>query len=211
MSSKTFKVNVVDLNGKKTGDLELDASLFKIDVRKDIITQVVNWQLAKRRAGTHATRTISQISGTTRKPWRQKGTGNARAGSLRSVQFRGGAVSHGPTPRSHAYKLNKRIRRLAMRSALADKLANNKLMVVDNLDLKSAKTKELSATLEKNKWSSALFVDNEQVNENFLRAVSNIPHMDVMPQIGANVYDILRRDTLVMTKDAIIKLQERLQ
>ena len=211
MSSKTFKMKVVNLENKKVGDLELDANVFKVDVRKDIITQVVNWQLAKRRAGTHATRTISQVSGTTRKPWRQKGTGRARQGSLRQVQFRGGGIIHGPVPRSHEHKLNKKIRKMGLRSVIADKIANDKLIIIDSLSLKEAKTKALAAQLAAIKVNSALFIDNELVNENFGRAVSNIPHMDVLPQIGANVYDIMRRDFLVITKDAAVKLQERLQ
>lgn len=211
MSSKSMKVKVVNLENKKVGDLELDASVFGVEVRKDIITQVVNWQLAKRRAGTHATRNISAVSGTTKKPWRQKGTGRARAGSLRATQFRGGGTMHGPTPRSHEFKLNKKVRKLGMRSALSEKMASEKFMIVDSFDLSEPKTKALVQKLANMNLNSALFVDAENVNENFGRALSNIPHMDALPQIGANVYDILRRDVLVMTKDAAIQLQERLQ
>ncbi|MDP3641181.1 MAG: 50S ribosomal protein L4, partial [Alphaproteobacteria bacterium] len=136
-----MKTQVLSLDNKKTGDLALDSSVFGVEVRRDILARVVYWQLAKRRQGTHSTRTVSMISGTTRKPFRQKGTGNARQGSLRSVQFRKGAVAHGPHPRSHAHDLPKKVRALGLRCALSQKAAENKLIIVDSFDMSSHKTK----------------------------------------------------------------------
>lgn len=206
-----MKTQVLSLENKKTGDLALDPSVFGVEVRRDILARVVFWQLAKRRQGTHSTRTVSMISGTTRKPWKQKGTGNARQGSLRSVQFRKGAVAHGPHPRSHEHDLPKKVRALGLRCALSQKAAENKLIIVDSFDMTSHKTQELKAKLGAFGFESALFIGAEQVNENFFRALRNIPKMDVLPAIGANVYDILRRDTLVLTQDAVKKLEERLK
>jgi large subunit ribosomal protein L4 len=204
-----MKTQVLSLDNKKTGDLALDSSVFGVEVRRDILARVVYWQLAKRRQGTHSTRTVSMISGTTRKPFRQKGTGNARQGSLRSVQFRKGAVAHGPHPRSHAHDLPKKVRALGLRCALSQKAAENKLIIVDSFDMSSHKTKELKAKLGAFGFESALFIGADQVNENFFRAIQNIPKMDVLPSIGANVYDILRREKLVLTKAALSSLEER--
>lgn len=202
---------VLSLDNKKTGDLALDPSVFSVEVRRDILARVVYWQLAKRRQGTHSTRTVSEISGTTRKPFRQKGTGNARQGSLRSVQFRKGAVAHGPKPRSHAHDLPKKVRALGLRCALSQKLSENKLVILDSFDMSSHKTKELKAKLGAFAFESALFIDDSTLNDNFYRALGNIPKMDVLPAIGANVYDILRRDTLVLTQAAVKQLEERLK
>jgi large subunit ribosomal protein L4 len=172
---------------------------------------MVNWQLAKRRAGTHKTKGISDVSGTTRKPHRQKGTGRARQGSLRSPQFRGGAVIFGPVVRSHAHDLTKKVRRLALKTVLSSKQADGKLVILDAARTQAAKTKALAGKLDKLGWRSVLVIDGPELDDNFCRAAANIPGVDVLPQQGANVYDILRRDILVLTRDAVQHLEARLK
>ena len=206
-----MKTTVINIDNKAVGELELDEAIFGVQPRKDILARVVNWQLAKRRAGTHKTKGISDIQGTTKKPYKQKGTGHARQGSLRSPQFRGGAVIFGPVVRSHAYDLQKKVRKLGLKMALSAKAAEGKLTILDEAAVKQAKTKALAGKFGKLGWSSVLIIDGPEVDEGFARAARNIPGVDVLPQQGANVYDILRRDTLVLTKAAVEKLQERLK
>ena len=206
-----IKCPIVDLNNKAAGEAKLDEAIFGVEVRKDILARAVNWQLAKRRAGTHKTRTVSEIRGTTAKPFRQKGTGRARQGSLRSPQFRGGAVIFGPVVRDHGHSLNKKVRRLALRTALSAKRAEGKLVILDSAKAKGAKTKDVAKKLGKLGWSSVLIIDGPELDAKFSRARANSPGVDLLPQQGANVYDILRRDTLVLTKDAIAHLEARLK
>ena len=205
-----MKLTVRNLDNQEVGDIELAEEVFGLPVRRDILARVVNWQLAKRRAGTHKTKGISDISGTTKKPYKQKGTGRARQGSLRSPQFRGGAVIFGPVVRSHAFDLQKKVRRLGLKTALSAKQAEGKLIVIDEAQLGEAKTKALRARLDAFGWDSVLIIDGA-VNENFARAARNLPKVDVLPQQGANVYDILRRDTLVLTREAVQQLEARLK
>lgn len=202
---------IVNLDNKAVGEVELDDAVFALTPRKDILARVVNWQLAKRRQGTHKTKGISDVSGTTRKPYRQKGTGRARQGSLRSPQFRGGAVIFGPVVRSHAFDLQKKVRKLGLKMALSAKQAEGKLAILDEAKVREAKTGILAGKFGKLGWSSVLIIDGPELDEKFARAARNIPGVDVLPQQGANVYDILRRDTLVLTKAAVEKLQERLK
>ncbi len=206
-----MKLDVISLDNKKSGSVDLDETIFGVSVRGDILSRCVNWQLAKRRAGTHAVKGRSEVSGGGRKPFRQKGTGSARQGTSRAPQSRGGGVVFGPQPRSYAHKLPKKVRKLALKTALSAKQAEGKLVVLDKADMKAPKTAELSKLLTKLGWGSALVIDGAQVNENFARAASNIVGVDVLPSQGANVYDILRHDTLVLTQDAVEKLQERLK
>lgn len=206
-----MKCDIVNLDNQNVGSIELSDSVFGVDVRSDILSRVVNWQLANRRAGTHKTKTIAEVSGTTKKPYKQKGTGRARQGSLRATQFRGGGISFGPVVRSHAQDLPKKIRRLGMRCALSSKAQNGKLVVVDALKLPEVKTKELVSKMEKMGLKSALFVGGAELDTNFKLAARNIVGIDVLPQQGANVYDILRRDTLVLTKEAAENLETRLK
>ena len=206
-----MKAQVTTIDSKAAGDIDLDDGIFALPVRKDILARMVNWQLAKRRQGTHKTKGISDIQGTTKKPYRQKGTGRARQGSLRSPQFRGGAVIFGPVVRSHAHDLPKKVRKLALKTALSAKQADGKLIVLDVAKLAKARTKDLAAKFAKLGWSSVLIVDGPALDENFRRAAANIPGVDLLPQQGANVYDILRRDTLVLTKDAVQHLEARLK
>lgn len=205
-----MQAKVTTLDSESVGMMELDDAIFGAPVRADILNRVVKWQLAKRRAGTHKTRGISEISGTTAKPWRQKGTGRARHGSRRSPQFRGGAVTFGPVVRDHAFGLPKKVRKLGLRIALSAKAADGKLVVIDQAKLDAPKTRSLVAKLAKLSWGSALVIDGPEIDANFRRAASNIPKFDVLPQQGANVYDILRRDTLVLTKAAVEHLEARL-
>jgi large subunit ribosomal protein L4 len=206
-----MKCDVVTLENKKSGSVDLDESVFGVAVRQDILSRMVNYQLAKRRSGNHKTKTIGEIRGTTAKPWNQKGTGRARAGSLRATQMRGGQTVFGPVVRSHAHSLNKKVRRLALKTALSSNQAEGKLIVLDEAKVTEAKTKSLSAQLSALGLKSALIVSGPEVDTNFAKAAANIPLIDVLPQQGANVYDILRRDTLVLTKDAVTHLVERLK
>jgi large subunit ribosomal protein L4 len=206
-----MKCSVTNLENQPVGEIELADEIFALPVRKDILARAVNWQLNKRRAGTHKTKGISEISGTTKKPYRQKGTGNARQGSLRSPQFRGGARIFGPVLRSHATDLPKKVRKLALKTALSSKQAGGDLIVIDQARLDSGKTKDLVKTLGKLGWTSALIIDGPSVDAAFLRAAANVPNLDVLPQQGANVYDILRREKLVLTRDAVQHLEARLK
>ena len=206
-----MKLTMRNLDNQEVGDIELADEVFGLPVRRDILARVVNWQLAKRRAGTHKTKGISAISGTTKKPYKQKGTGRARQGSLRSPQFRGGAVIFGPVVRSHEFDLQKKVRRLGLKTALSAKQAEGKLVVIDSAKVAEAKTKALRTRLDAFGWDSVLIIDGSAVDEGFARAARNLPKVDVLPQQGANVYDILRRDTLVLTRDAVEKLEARLK
>ena len=206
-----MKYVIKNFENSDIGELSLCADVFGAPIRADIIARMVHWQLAKRRSGNHATKGISQISGTTRKPWRQKGTGRARAGSLRSPQFRGGATIFGPVTRDHGYDLPKKVRKLALKAALSSKVADGSLLIVDELNLKSPKTKDLVQTFQNLGLASALIIGGEEVNPVFARAASNIIGIDVLPQQGINVYDIMRRKHLVLTKAAVEYLENRLK
>ena len=206
-----MKLDVISLENKKSGSVDLDDGIFGVDVRADLLARAVNWQLAKRRAGTHAVKGRSDVAGGGKKPFRQKGTGSARQGTSRAPQMRGGGTVFGPTPRSYEHKLPKKVRKLALKTALSSKQAEGKLVVLDKAELKAAKTADLAKKLDKLGWGSALIIDGADVNENFARAAANLMGIDVLPSIGANVYDILRHDTLVLTQDAVEKLQERLK
>ncbi|MEQ8968203.1 MAG: 50S ribosomal protein L4 [Azospirillaceae bacterium] len=206
-----MKIVMKTLDNGDAGELELDDTVFGLEPRRDILHRMVTWQRAKRRAGTHKVKTISEIAGTGKKPFRQKGTGRARAGSMRAPHHRGGATVHGPVVRDHAMDLPKKVRKLALRHALSAKAGAGQLVVLDNANAGSHRTKELAVRLKALGIGSALVVDGETVDEKFALASRNIPRIDVLPQQGANVYDILRRDTLVLTRDAVEKLQERLR
>ena len=206
-----MKTKIVTLDNKAAGDLDLSEVVFGVPVRKDILARMVNYQLAKRRAGTHKVKTRGEVSGTTAKPFRQKGSGRARQGTIRASQMRGGGVVFGPVVREHGHKLTKKFRQLAMRCALSAKQADGKLIVLDEIKLDEPKTKALSARLDKLGLSNALIVGGAAVDQNFLRAAKNIPLVDVLPTQGANVYDILRRETLALTREAVEALEARLK
>ncbi|MGH7096151.1 MAG: 50S ribosomal protein L4 [Stellaceae bacterium] len=206
-----MKLTVRNLDNEEVGDIELAEEVFGLPVRRDILARVVTWQLAKRRAGTHKAKGISEISGTTKKPYRQKGTGRARQGSLRSPQFRGGARIFGPVVRSHEFSLQKKVRRLGLKTALSAKCSEGKLVIIDAAHVAEAKTKLLRQRLDAFGWESVLIIDGPAIEEGFARAARNLPKVDVLPQQGANVYSILRRDTLVLTRAAVEHLEARLK
>lgn len=206
-----MKIAVKTFDNTSAGEIDLDDSVFGLEVRTDLLHRMVNWQLAKRRSGNHKTKGISEISGTTKKPYKQKGTGHARQGSMRSPQFRGGARIFGPVVRSHAHDLPKKVRKLALRHALSSKAAEGKLVVVDAVVADSHKTKGLAAKLSALGLDSALILAGEQIDTNFALAARNLPFIDVLPSQGANVYDILRRDTLVLSCQAVEQLEARLK
>ncbi len=203
-----MQVPVITLANAPAGDIELPDAVFGAEPRVDIMARVVHWQLAKRRAGTHKVKGMGEVSGTTKKPYRQKGTGNARQGSLRSPQFRKGGIVHGPVVRDHGYSLNKKVRRLGLISALSQKAKDGKLVVVD-LDGAAARTGEMAKAVRALGWKSALIVD-AAVEEGFGRAVRNLPNVQAMPTVGANVHDILRYDVLAVTRQGVEALKERL-
>jgi len=206
-----MKMQVVTLENKAAGEIELNPAVFGLKVGQDLLHRMVEWQRSKARAGTHKTKTVSEISGTTKKPWNQKGTGRARAGSLRSPQFRGGATIFGPVVRSHEVGMNKKVRKLALKHALSSKKADGTLFILDSAKLTKPETKKIAATFKKNGWDRPLIIDGAAVDEGFAKAARNIMYVDVLPQIGANVYDILRHKQLVLTKDAVAALEERLK
>jgi large subunit ribosomal protein L4 len=196
--------------GGEIGEYDLSESIFGRDVRVDIIKRVIDWQLLKRMSGTHKAKTVSDISGTTKKPHKQKGTGSARQGSLRSVQMRGGAVSHGPVVRSHAVKLQKKVRKMGLCCALAAKFQENRLILIDNLDISSSKTKNLTSMFERFAGKSYFVVDGDKLNENFVKASSNLHYISAAPSVGLNVYDIVKHEYLVLTKSALNNIESRL-
>jgi large subunit ribosomal protein L4 len=202
--------DVVNLENEKVGTVELADSVFGVEVRRDILARAVNWQLAKRRAGTHKVKTRKEVSGTTKKPFRQKGTGRARQGSMKGPHMRGGGVVFGPVPRDHSHALPKKVRRLALKAALSAKRADGTLVVLDKAELEDAKTRVLGQRALTLGWGKALIIDGETVDTNFARAARNLPGLDLLPSRGANVYDILRHETLVLTRTAVDKLVERL-
>lgn len=206
-----MKLEVKNLENKKVGEISLDETIFGVEVRQDILHRMVNYQLAKRRSGTHKVQTRAEVTGTGAKPWKQKGTGRARAGDLKRPQDRGGGVVFGPHVRSHAFDLPKKIRKLALKIALSAKAAEGKIIILDEVSAKEHKTKPMAAALAKLGLDSALIVGGKEIDANFARATANIPRIDVLTSQGANVYDILRRDTLVLTKEAVNDLTEKLK
>ncbi len=205
-----MQVNVISLDNAASGEIELPDEIFAVPPRADIMARVVHWQLAKRRAGTHKAKGMGEVSGTTKKPYRQKGTGSARQGSLRAPQFRKGGVVHGPVVRDHGYSLNKKVRRLGLISALSQKAADGKLVVLDAATAaEGAKTSAMAKQVKALGWSKALVID-AAVDANFIRVLRNIPGMDALPTAGANVYDILNHDVLVVTRAGVEALKERL-
>lgn len=197
-----MKVSVYNWEGKVIDEMEISQDVFGAPVRTDIMTRVVLWQLAKRRSGNHKTKEIGDVSGTTRKPHKQKGTGRARQGSLRSPQFRKGAVIFGPVVRDHGYGLPKKVRRLGLKSALSCKFLDNKAIILDSLSFESVKTRDM-----KNHFSEkSLLIGGDDICNNLQRATSNLHHVNILPRHAANVYDILRHERLILSRDALAYL-----
>ena len=205
-----MKLDVIKLDGGKGGSIDLSDAIFGIEeIRGDILQRVITWQLAKRRAGTHKIQVRNEVSRTGKKMYKQKGTGGARHGSRRAAQFVGGAKAHGPVVRSHAFDLPKKFRALALRHALSSKAKSGSLVVVENVALAEAKTSALRAQLQKLGLTNALVIAGPEVDGAFKLAARNIPNLDVLPDAGLNVYDVLRRHTLVLTKDAVEAISAR--
>ena len=206
-----MKLDILTLDNKKSSILELDKSVFEAEVRADILHRMVTWQLAKRRAGSRKTQERSEVTGSRAKIVRQKGSGGARHGDKKVSQYRGGGVAHGPRVRSHEHKLPRKVRNMAMRCALSSKVKEGQLIILDNISFSSMKTKLLKENLSKLPLGkSTLFVSGDKLDENFNKALKNIPMHDLLPVQGANVYDILRRETLVLSKASAEALVSRL-
>jgi len=203
-----MQIDITTLDQGNAGSTDLPDEYFAAKPRADIMARVVHWQLSKRRSGNHKTKGMGEVQGTTKKPYRQKGTGNARQGSLRAPQFRTGGVVHGPVVRSHEYRLNKKVRRLGLICALSQKAADGKLVVLD-VAAGTTKTGDLAKKLKALGWSSALIIDRV-VDEGFLRSSRNLHKIDVLPTVGANVYDILNHDVLAITVAGVEGLKARL-
>ena len=202
-------MKITTLDGKEAGSAKLSDEIFGLEPRTDLIQRCVNWQLAKRQRGTHKAKGRAEIWRTGKKMYRQKGTGGARHGSARVPQFRGGGRAFGPIVRSHAHDLPKKVRVLALRHALSAKAKDGAIVIVDKVSVKDAKTKGLAKQFGKLGWENVLIVDGAEVEVNFANAARNVPNVDVLPVQGINVYDILRRKTLVLTKAALDALEAR--
>lgn len=205
-----MKLDVLNLDASAAGSVEVSDLVFGIsDIRADILHRVVNWQLAKRRAGTHKVQTRNENSRTGKKMYKQKGSGGARHGSRRAPQFVGGSRAFGPVVRSHAFDLPKKVRALGLRHALSSKVKDGSLIVLDQAVVSSPKTASLRASFEKLGLTNALFITGTEVDTNFALASRNIPNIDVLPTAGLNVYDVLRRHKLVLTKAAVEAIEAR--
>ncbi|MDB5676124.1 MAG: 50S ribosomal protein L4 [Pseudolabrys sp.] len=202
-------MKITTLEGKEAGSVSLSDAIFGLEPRVDIIQRCVNWQLARRQRGTHKTKDRSEIWRTGKKMYGQKGTGGARHGSARVPQFRGGGRAFGPVVRSHAIDLPKKVRALALKHALSSKAKDGGIIVIDKATLDKAKTKSLLAQFGKMSLANALIIDGAELEANFASAARNIPNIDVLPIQGINVYDIMRRKTLVLTKAALDALEAR--
>jgi large subunit ribosomal protein L4 len=206
-----MKLDVIKLDGGKGGSVDLPDDIFGIaDIRADILARVVNWQLAKRRSGNHKVQTRNENSRTGKKMYKQKGSGGARHGSRRAPQFVGGSRAFGPIVRDHSFDLPKKVRSLGLRHALSSKAKSGSLVILDNAVAAEPKTSALVAQLSKLGWTNALIIAGAEVDKNFGLAARNIPAVDVLPAVGLNVYDVMRRGTLVLTKDAVEAITARL-
>ncbi|ETX27456.1 50S ribosomal protein L4 [Roseivivax isoporae] len=205
-----MKLDVIKLDGETAGSVDLGDEIFGLEPRADILHRVVRWQRNKAMAGTHSTLGRSEVSYSTKKIYRQKGTGGARHGSRKAPIFRKGGIYKGPVPRSHAHELPKKVRQLGLKHALSAKAREGNLVILDAAE-SDGKTKSLAAAVKNLGWKRALIIDGASVNEDFLRAAANIEGLDILPSMGANVYDILKRDTLVITKAGIEALEARLK
>nr|AHA84219.1 50S ribosomal protein L4 [Phaseolus vulgaris] len=204
-------IPVTNFHNEDKGFMVLHGDVFDLPIRKDIIHRVVRWQLAKRQQGTHCTKTISEVSGTGRKPWNQKGTGKARHGTLRGPQFRGGATMHGPKPRSHAFKVNKKVRRLGLKIALSARAAEGKLLIFEDLEVPTHKTKNIvNYYNQMENTKKLLLVDGGPIDEKLKLSTQNLHYVNILPAIGLNVYSILLHDTLVMSRAAVTRIVERM-
>ena len=206
-----MKCEVVSFNKKQSNTIELDESVFGVDIRPDLFARTVKWQLSNRREGNHKVKARSEIVGSTAKPFNQKGGGRARQGDRKAPHMRGGGVAFGPVKRQHSQKLPKKVRKLALKSALSQKTSSGQLVILDEAKVKTGKTASLVKQIERFKWGKVLLIDGKSVDKNFLMASKNIDNFDILTSPGANVYDILKRETLVITKAGLEQLVERLK
>ena len=206
-----MKLDVIKLDGKKAGSVDLGDEIFGLEPRADILHRVVRWQRNKAQAGTHKVKTRSETSYSTKKIYRQKGTGGARHGDRNAPIFRKGGIYKGPTPRSHGHELTKKFRKLGLKHALSSKAAAGELVILDEASAKDAKTSALAKQVKDLGWKRALVIDGAEVDANFALAASNLNGVDILPSMGANVYDILKSDTLVITKAGVEALEARLK
>ena len=206
-----MKQDILNLENKNVGTIELNDAIYGLDVRADILHRVVNWQLARLQSGNHKTKGRSEVALTPAKPFKQKGSGNARQGSRKGTQFRKGGIVFGPVVRDQSHELTKKFRKLGLKTALSSKAKEGNLVVLDEAKLSAPKTKDLVAKLNACGLNNCLIIDGKEVDMNFALASRNIEGVDILPTMGANVYDILRRDKLVLTKDAVACLEERLK
>jgi large subunit ribosomal protein L4 len=206
-----MKLDVIKLDGGKAGSVDLGDDIFGLEPRADILHRVVRWQRNKAQAGTHKVKTRSEVSYSTKKIYRQTGTGGARHGSRKAPIFRKGGIYKGPTPRSHAHELPKKFRKLGLKHALSAKVAAGELVIIEAAAMAEAKTAQLAKQVKNLGWKRALIIDGATVDANFAQAARNIEGLDVLPSMGANVYDILKRDTLVLTKAGVEALEARLK
>jgi len=206
-----MKQDILNLENKNVGTIELNDAIYGLEVRADILHRVVNWQLARLQSGNHKTKGRSEVALTPAKPFKQKGSGNARQGSRKGTQFRKGGVVFGPVVRDQSHDLTKKFRKLGLKTALSAKAKEGNLVVLDEAKLSAPKTKDLLAKLNLCGLNNCLIIDGKEVDINFALASRNIPNVDILPTMGANVYDILRKDKLVLTKDAVNCLEERLK
>ena len=205
-----MKADAIKLDGKAAGSVDLNDDIFGLEPRVDILHRVVRWQRNNAQQGTHKVKTRSEVSYSTKKIYRQKGTGGARHGARSAPIFRSGGIYKGPTPRSHGHELTKKFRKLGLRHALSAKKAAGELVILDEASMKDAKTNALAKQVNALGWKRALVIDGASVNEEFARAARNLANLDVLPSMGANVYDILKSDTLVLTKAGVEALEARL-
>ncbi|MGA3063086.1 MAG: 50S ribosomal protein L4 [Methylocystis sp.] len=206
-----MKIDVTSFDGQTAGSIELSDEVFGLEPRADLIFRMIRWQLAKRRAGTHAVKNRAEIARTGKKMYKQKGTGGARHGSARVPQFRGGGRAFGPQVRSHEHDLTKKVKALALKHALSAKAKDGAIVIWENAQLAEPKTKLLKAGFDKTGLASALIIDGAAPQINFALAARNLPKIDVLPVEGVNVYDIIRRDKLVLTRSAVDALEARLK
>jgi len=205
-----MKYDVINLDAKKVGTIELNKNIFSVPIRKDILNDVVNWQLSNRRQGSHKVKQRSEVAGTTAKAFKQKGTGKARRGNLKTNILRGGGVTHGPVLRDHKKKLTKKIRKLGLKTALSVKEKEKKIIIIDKLSVDKASTKEISKKLKKLQIKSALIIDTNKNNKNFIQSIVNINNINLLPVMGMNVHDILKFHNLIISKDALLEVEKKL-
>ena len=207
--TKAIKYKIIDLNNKEKEDIDLPSFIFSTDIKQEIVAKVVNWQLSNRRQGSHKVKERNEVVGSNAKIYRQKGTGKARHGSKKVVQFKGGGVVHGPKVRSHNKKIPSKLKKQAIRILLSSKLKEGKLKIIDKLELKNIKTKEVKNKFDKLGIKSATFIESAEINKNFLLSTRNLKEIDLLSVKGLNAYQIIKRDSLIVSLSAVKEVVKR--